>query len=225
MADKKSLALRAKIIGVLLRDARLAAGKNLKECGAVLGLTSGAYSAYEFGKKALALPELELLAYYLDTPLTHFWSDDIKSEKAERASEVNTTELIKLRQRIIGAELRQARQAKGLSQKELASAVGVPPGRIKAYEFGQHPIPIPELETMGWVLGLTVDHFFEKQGPVGEWDTQRRAFENFQHLPPEMKEFIGRPANESFLRIAMHLSALSTAKLRALAEGLLDITY
>jgi len=62
MADKKSLTLRAKIIGVLLRDARLAANKSPKECAELLGLSASAYSSFELGKKSLSLPELELLA-------------------------------------------------------------------------------------------------------------------------------------------------------------------
>src|SRR5258708_7470647 len=102
MADKKTHNLRAKIIGVLLRDARLAAGKMPKDCADLLDTTASAYSAYELGKKAISLPDLELLSYYLDIPLSHFWGDELRSEAPERAADVNSDELIKLRHRIIG---------------------------------------------------------------------------------------------------------------------------
>ncbi len=225
MADKKSLTLRAKIIGVLLRDARLAAGKSLKECGAALGLTTGAYSAFELGKKSISLPELELIAYYLDTPLTHFWGDATLSEGGERGADINTGELVYLRQRIIGAQIRQARLAKGMTQKELAAAIGASAARIKGFEFGERPVPIPDLEALGDVLGLRIDYFFEKQGPVGEWDATRRAFERFKELPPEVQEFVGNPANESYLRVAMRLADMPSDRLREVAEDILNITF
>jgi len=225
MTDKKSLALRAKIIGVLLRDARLAAGKAPKECAAVLGITASGYVSFELGKKAISLPELELLAYYLDTSLTHFWGDEVKSEAPERITQVSSEQLVSLRQRIIGAQLKQARLEHNVSQKEMAAAIGALTTRIKAYEDGERPIPVPELETLAWVLGLKVEYFFEKQGPVGEWDAARRAFETFKDLPQDIQDFVCQPVNESYLRIAMRLASNDPDKLREIAAGLLDITF
>ena len=212
-------------MGVLLRDARLAAGKSLKECGAVLGLTAGAFSAFELGKKAISLPELELIAYYLDTALSHFWGEATLSESGERGADMNTGELVYLRQRIIGAQLRQARLAKGMTQKDLAAALGASAARIKGFEFGEHPVPIPDLEALGDVLGLNINHFFEKQGPVGEWDTTRRVFERFKELPLDVQEFVANPANESYLRVAMRLAGMPSDRLREVAEDILNITF
>jgi len=225
MADKKSLALRAKIIGVLLRDARIAAVKAPKDCADLLGISASAYSAFELGKKSLSLPELELLSYYLDIPLSHFWGDELMSSAPERASDVNSDELIKLRHRIIGLQIRQARTANGIALKELAAAVGVPSSRIKSYEFGEQPIPVPELETLAWVLGTKIDYFFERQGPVGEWDASRRAYDNFKELPTEVQDFVMNPVNEAYLRIAMHLASMPAGQLKDLAASLLDITF
>lgn len=224
MADKEALAVRAKILGVLLRDARLASGKSLKDCGNVLGCSAGAYTSYELGRKAMSLPELEIIAYYLDTPLSHFWGDEVISE-GNATDELDAEELLALRHRIVGAQLREARQQRNLSLKELATAVGLSPGRLSKYEYGERPIPIPELETLAYVLGVTIDHFIEKRGPVGEWDANRRAFERFSQLPADVREFILQPVNDHYLRLAMQLADLSVEKMRAIAEGLLDITY
>ena len=65
MSQKQAFQLRAKIIGVLLRDARLATGKSMKDLGDVLGVTAGRIASIERGTRSLSLPELELLAYYL----------------------------------------------------------------------------------------------------------------------------------------------------------------
>ncbi|MBI3362433.1 MAG: helix-turn-helix transcriptional regulator [Chloroflexi bacterium] len=225
MADKEALAVRAKILGVLLRDARLAAGKSLKDCATVLGGTPGAYGDCELGRKPLSLPELEILAFYLDTPLSHFWGSEIISDDKPASAELHAGELLALRHRLIGAKLRAARTAAGVKRKELAAEAGISPGRLSAYEFGEKSIPIPELEVLARALGLTVDHFLERQGPIGEWDANRRAYERFEQLPPDLREFLVEPVNESYLRLAMQLAHLSVEKLRGIAEGILDITY
>jgi len=225
MADKKSLALRAKIIGVLMRDARLAANKTPKECAAVIGVNLNVYNAYETGAGAISLPELELLAYYLDIPLSHFWGENVISDDEDRVSNIKTGELLALRNRIIGAQVREARLRRDISQKELAAAVGITPGRLKTYELGEEPVPVPELETLGWILGLNIDTFFETRGPVGEWDSTQRAFEKFKDLPQEVREFVNNPTNEMYVRVAMRLANMPTEKLRDVAATILDITF
>lgn len=227
MSDREaSQAMRAKILGVLIKDARLAKGKTIKDCADALGCTPGVYTAYEVGKKSLSLPQLELLAYFLDTPLNHFWSNETLTEsQSQGKADLRAADLISLRDRMIGAKMRKARNDSGIKIKELAVELGISSGRLSAYEFGQKPIPIPELEAIAARLGLTIEHFLEAQGPIGEWDSTRRALERLRDLPPELREFISQPINETYLRLAYQLSRLSADELRGIAESLLDITY
>ena len=44
MSHKQAIQIRGKIIGVLIRDARLASGKSLKEVGEALDVTGGRIS-------------------------------------------------------------------------------------------------------------------------------------------------------------------------------------
>lgn len=221
-----ALTMRAKILGVLLKDARLAAGKSIKECADVLGVPVSAYTAYELGHKSPSLPELEIIAYFLDTPLSHFWGSHVLTEAEKNdASQLPKDELTGLRDRIIGAQLRKARTNARIKLKELAGDIGVSSGRLSAYEFGEKPIPLPELEAIVARLGLSLEDLLETKGPVGEWESTRRAFERFQTLPPELREFFTQPVNENYLRLAQRLSQLSAEKLRGVAEALLDITY
>ena len=53
---------------------------------------------------------------------------------------------------------------------------------------------------------------------------KKAAFENFMHLPPELREFLGKPGNEAYLKLAKQLSEISVERLRALAEALTDLT-
>ena len=221
-----ALAMRAKILGVLLKDARLAAGKSIKECAEVAGCPVSAYTAYELGHKSPSLPELEIIAFFLDTPLSHFWGDQTLSEAQKHdPAQLPRDEITSLRDRIVGAQLRKARTGAKMKLKDLAGELGISSGRLSAYEFGEKPIPLPELEALAARLGLSIEDLLETRGPVGEWDGARRAFERFQKLPPELREFFTQPANESYLRLAQRLSQLSAEKLRGVAEALLDITY
>lgn len=225
MANPITLKIRSKKLGVLIRDARLSAGKSMKECAETLGVTSSMFSAFERGDKSPSLPELEVLAFTLDIPLSHFWSQDSRSSKQEsRIESTNLERLIPLRQRIVGALLRKARMDCDLSLKELAESVDITPHRLKTYETGEQPIPVPELEGMASRLNLPVSHFYDKGGMVGKWAAQQRAIQNFLDLPPELQDFVTRPINVPYLEIAHRMSSLSVESLRAMAEGLLDIT-
>jgi transcriptional regulator with XRE-family HTH domain len=227
MTDHTSaLAVRAKILGVLLKDARLTAGRTPKECADLLECSTNQYNAYEQGDKSPSLPELELLAYSFNVPLAHFWGQQTLSDARERrTAELPAGALTSLRDRIIGAQLRKTRLSARIKLKALANELGLTGARLSAYEFGAKSIPLPELEAITTRLHLSIEDLFESSGPVGEWDSTRRAFERFQSLPPELREWVTHPANETYLRLAQQLSQLPTDKLRGIATSLLDITY
>jgi transcriptional regulator with XRE-family HTH domain len=218
--------VRSKIIGVLIRDARQVREQSVEACAAAAGCPAEALQAFESGQASPSLPELEMLAYALDVPLSYFWGDTVLSEQRQpdrRA--LPAAEVAALRQRIVGTLLRQARQKARLEAGNAAESVGITPAQLTAYELGQRPVPLPELEALAARLGVPIEHFLEAQGPVGEWDSTQRAFERFRQLPPELREFVSRPMNESYLRLAQRLSQLPAGELRGIAASLLDITY
>jgi len=221
---EEKLILRNRIIGLLLRDARERAEKTKRECAEALGVSSGAITAYEDGRKSISLPELEVLAYLLDTPVEHFWGHDPQLTAEEEPLPLQ--EVLALRHRIVGALLRQARLEADLSQKELAEVVGCSAGRLSSYEYGTRPIPLAELELLAQRLNLPMEHFLDAQeGPVGEWQRREEAVRYFCELPEEVQDFISRPINVKYLEVAMKLAEMPAGGLRDIAEGLLDITY
>lgn len=218
--------VRSKIIGVLIRDARQVRGQNLEACAAAAGCPAETLAAFENGQAGPSLPELEMLAYALDVPLSYFWGDTVLSEqRASQRAALPAAEVAALRHRIVGALLRQARQQARLAATDLANSAGITPARLAAYELGQAPIPLPELEAMAARVGVPIEHFLEAQGPVGEWDSTQRAFERFSRLPSELREFVSRPINEGYLLLAQRLSQLPAGELRGIAASLLEITY
>ena len=183
----ETLAIQQKITGVLLRQARMDAGKTLKKCSQVLGVSSGALSAIEHGRRSISLPELELLAFYLGVPVDQLLNGSAAPAR-KPTDELPGAELIALRHRIIGALVRQSRLDLDLSQAELAKQLGVSKRRLEQYEMGERPIPLVELE----VLDPQLD------GPFADMDEEERAALNasIDRGLAQAKAGRGRPIEE-----------------------------
>ncbi len=224
MDNRTQITIRTKKLGVLIRDARLAARRSPKECAEAIGIKSGMLKAYEEGRRAPSLPELEVLVYYLKLPISHFWGREAISDDTIPVEPLDLPKLMSVRQRLIGALLRQERTKANLSLKNLSEAAGISNSRLKAYELGERPIPLPELENMIEVFGTRVEEFFDKSGPVGKWMSDQKGMEKFLELPEEIRTFVCQPVNRPYLELAMKMSEMSKDRLRSVAEGLLDIT-
>jgi transcriptional regulator with XRE-family HTH domain len=225
MDTKSQITIRTKKLGVLIRDARLAARRSVQDCAEALQIRKSIFRDYEEGLKAPSLPELETLVYYLDLPIEHFWGKEIKSESAPRHTKIDVPKLLAVRQRKIGALLRRERMKASISIRNLANDTGIASSRIKAYELGERPIPLPELEVLVRTLGGRIETFFDQHGPVGQWMISEETVKQFLEMPMELREFVALPVNRPYLELAMKLSNMSRDKLRSVAEDLLDITY
>jgi len=75
---EEAMGLRRRIIGVLLRQARMEAGHTQKDLAKVLDCPSGRIASYEFGRTDIPLLELEMPANLLDTPITYFLNQGIR---------------------------------------------------------------------------------------------------------------------------------------------------
>jgi len=223
--DSQKTILDRKILGVKIRHARIKAGLSLKEAGEAIGMSAGLVSDVEFGRRDVSLPHLEIMALLFSVPAVYFLSD-IPLEETRR--EYPTTQALALRQRIIGVLLRQARIEAGRSQEDLAKILDVPSSRISSYELGKSEIPLQELEALSEYLSVSMSYFLDQGiapdksgGQVATLD----EITQFTQLPKDVREFLANPANLLYINIAMSLSELSAETLRALAEGLLEVTY
>jgi transcriptional regulator with XRE-family HTH domain len=66
--------LRSRILGVLIRDARLMKGLSEQQCAVELGVPIEYFEQWELGKRSPTLPQLEMLAYFIGVPVGHFWN-------------------------------------------------------------------------------------------------------------------------------------------------------
>jgi transcriptional regulator with XRE-family HTH domain len=224
MSINAQVALRSRKLGVLIRDARLSARKTIPECAHIVGVTAGIFRTWEAGTRSPSLPELETLAFGLKLPLRRFWSKDATSDDVPATETLNLKSLASLRQRLIGALLRREREKTSVSMRDLSDQSGITVSRLKSYELGERPIPLPELEALIVLLGGQIESLFDQTGPIGIWMNQQKAIQDFLLLPSELQNFVSKPVNRPYLELALKLSGMSTDKLRSVAKDLLDIT-
>jgi transcriptional regulator with XRE-family HTH domain len=218
------LTIRQRITGVLIRDARVAKGYTVEQTAALMNLESEAFLAWEFGQESPSLPQLELLAYCLEVPVSHFLSsrETLLGQLGQR--QVNQGEYLGLRDKMIGVQLRAARDRAGFTPDYLAGRLGIPPEQLEAYEYGLLAVPLPQLIDLASALRVTLSSFLEGSDRVGAFLQAHELMDSFVEMSPELRAFISNPANHSYLELARRLAAMDTQKLRHIAELMLEIT-
>lgn len=221
---KIALTLRAKKLGLLLRDAREAAGKSKADTGSAVGISAGSITSLESGRRSPSLPELELLCYYLDLPLEHFWTEEMIGSESGLMDPEDIAHSLAMRDRGIGKKLEQARLHGNLTTTQVRDKTGISPARLKKYEAGDTSVPLPELEALARLYDLTVPDFIDPDTTVGGYLLEKQAAADFRKLPRDLQAFVSKPVNQPFLELAKRLSGKTVDELRQVAEGLLEIT-
>jgi transcriptional regulator with XRE-family HTH domain len=216
--------LRSKKLGVLIMDARLAVDKTTIECAKAIGVSTETFEAFEFGEQSPSLPQVEVLACFLNIPIGHFWGNYAISENGAGKKETNYALLLNLRQKIIGVLLRQVRENAGLTIEALSESAGFSAQVLESFELGESAMSLPDLEILSRVLGQPLEVFQDKDGPVGIKIFRQRMVQDFLELDPGLQDFVCKPINRPYLDLAIRLSEMSVDKLRGVAEGLLEIT-
>ena len=224
MAPSETIKLKRKILGVLIQKARTQAGKTVKECAQALGISPRTFSSNEKGKKDINLAQLETLARFLGISPLKIWNGNLPAYPAAEFIPPSE-EAVKVRHKIIGLLLEKARKQAGKSVSEAAKEAGISTKTLRAYERGEKAVPLSHLELLADLYGIDKGYFLQ-QGlfPPDEREQLAEEFEQFARLPPEIREFVVKPANILYLKSAMRLSKMSAEEIRSFAESLLDIT-
>jgi transcriptional regulator with XRE-family HTH domain len=213
---------RAQILGNLIRDARLYASQDAHDCAQVLGISEDEYNQAETGEYPVTLPHLEVLALFLKVPMGYFWGTDQLLE----SKTVNYEGMLDLRQRVIGAMIRQMRLQARETTAAFATLLDVSESDIEAYEAGSKPIPYLQLEELCRHLDVSINHFVDDQhGPLRRHQADQRLQKIFNGLDVDMQTFLANPTNVSYLETAKTLSEMDVQRLRQVAESLLEITF
>ncbi len=93
-----------------------------------------------------------------------------------------------------GARLAALRQAAGLSQLQLAQAIGIPQRTLSFYEREADHVPSKLLPALSKALGVSVDVILGTAGPTktkrGPKSRLERQFEAVSKLPPSKQQFV-----------------------------------
>ena len=224
MDYKLAISILSKKMGVLLKVARTRRGESKKSCGDILGVSSRTISKFESGEKSPSLPELEVLAYYLDIPLENFWEDTAPDHQDRMKVITSLGKRLELRNLKIGTALRKYRQEAKLSMKAVADKLGITTYRLKSYEKGTFPVPVAELNAMARLYDHQLSDLVVDSGPIADWARSKQVGNAFVDLPADLQDFVLKPVNRPYLEIAIKLSQMSVDQMRDVAERLLDIT-
>jgi len=224
MINPLAISIRSKKLGVLIRDARLSHNKTVDECAMAIGVSPETFEDYELGEQSPSLPEVELLAYYLNMPFEHFWGATALSEEEDAPNKMDPTQLVGLRQRMIGVQIRKTRMGADIPLENIADRAGIAADLLEAYEMGVKPIPLPVLEALVVSLNVSIRDYQDRHSKIGQWFIQQRAVKDFLELPPEVQDFVCKPVNRPYIELAQRLSEMSVDRLRTVAEVLLEIT-
>jgi transcriptional regulator with XRE-family HTH domain len=226
MEASQTIAIRNKIIGILVKRARLQAGKSQQECAQLLDCAPSAYRRYEQGKRGFSLPQLESLALLFDVPVASLWDDAYPLPEKTETDPLPLNQIMLLRRKILAVRLRQVRQSADLSMREMGKTLDCSPYMISQYERGAREMPLAELEMAAERCGKTMAEFMDDEAiPLSPAEQRQRLSDRLDELPPDMRDFILNPTNTLYLRIAMLASTMKAEQLRLIAETLLDITY
>jgi transcriptional regulator with XRE-family HTH domain len=213
---------RAQKLGELIQAARMHTGYSPEECAQILGISVAEYAQAETGEYDVSLPELEALAIFLNVPMGYFWGSDSLSKDIG----VDYQDMIVLRNRVIGVLLNQLRLRARRSRKETAEHLGIPESHIEAYEMGDTAVPYLHLEQLARFLDGSLSLFMEDiHGPLARHQTRQQLLKQFDRMTPELRAFITNPVNASYMETARKISLMDVARLRQIAEDLLEITY
>lgn len=213
---------RAKKLGELIQAAREHAGTPPEACAETLGLSLETYLQAESGDYPITLPQLEALSIFLKVPMGYFWG----SEELPTDTAVDYHDMIALRNRVIGVLLNQLRLRARRSRKETAEQIDVDEATIEAYELGTTAVPYLHLEQLARYLDGSLSMFMEDiHGPLARHETRYQLLKQFDRMTPELRAFITNPVNASYMETARKISLMDVARLRQIAEDLLEITY
>jgi transcriptional regulator with XRE-family HTH domain len=213
-------AIRERMLGVLIRDAREDSGFSVEDMAAYLGVAVDDYLAWEYGYGTPSLPLLEVLAYFLKIPVSHFWgTHTLQQAKLER--QIDIDEYITLRTRMIGVMVRAQRESLGIPREDFANGIDAPLEHVEAFENGVYQIPMAMLQSMANALDVNVSHFLDESGRVAAFFEMQELIKQLNKTPEEVRDFIAVPSNEAYIRLAMTIANMPTETQRQLAESLL----
>lgn len=209
--------LRGRIVGVLIRRGRLAAQRTVEECAAYLQVDAQLIDAWEHGAPAPALPQLEGLTRYLLAAAAGEIPESADDGRAVFA------DYCLLRQRMIGAKLKMARQLQELEAEDLGRSSGLDAGLIENYEFGEVAIPMNHLFVLAQAVRQDLSYFLHSTEVRPGQPPPYSAGAETAPIDTDLLRFASDDKNQEYIRLAMAFRQVDRDDLQRIAEALYNI--
>ncbi len=224
--NNQLLSIKAKKFGVRLAGFRQQKGISMDALSNWTGISQTELEMIESGETSITLPKIELIANKLGVNTETLLNGKLENEISTADEELFREQFTSLRDRVIALILLKTRTEKEISIQEAADRCGVTEERLHDYEGGKSPIPWPVLEQLCEVYEIPVSTILSDLSKEKILETAINENQtNVVHISNEMDTFIQNPANLPYIELAKKLSEIDAAKLRGIAEGLLEITY
>ena len=207
--------LRGRILGVLMRQARLAAERTGEDCARYLSVDAETIEAWELGISVPSLPHLEMLAGFFKLPIAD------ETENASDPLPPGNDEYWRLRQRIVGALLQSGRKAQDLSAEDLSAKTGLDAKLLGKYEYGEAAIPVHHLTILAEAVHLDLSYFADAKG-INRQNMSSTAHEASPATDEDadLVEFAADRRNRAFIRLAMAFRDIDREELDRIASAL-----
>lgn len=209
--------VRGRILGVLIRKWRIQAERSPTECAEFMRAAPKTIEAWEYGESVPCWPQLELLSLYFNGRSANSRDHALTNDNAARL------EYMLLRQRLIGALLRAARETIGWSIDELSARIGLEADLIKRFELGEEKIPVSVLAALAQSLKRDLAYFTAlPQAPLHSLPGKSTG-ESSLESNTEFRQFATQNENRAFIKLAMAFKHIEPDDLHRIADALFAI--
>lgn len=209
--------IRRKLLGLLIRMRRLEAERSLGDCAIFMGAEPGLVEDWEYGESEPSLPQLELLERFFNGRTSETGGEAHPEEKAAQ------DEYMLLRQRLIGALLRAAREASGRQAEDVSKSADLDIQQLQSFEFGEEKIPISSLTALAQALQLDMRYFAASPQESREQPQSSRVLESPDEARADWRNFAAESGNLPFIRLAMAFQHIARPDLHRIADALFAI--
>jgi len=201
-----------------IKKARESRARLVKDCAAMLGVSSARYQHYESGKTVPALPELEALSYYLQVPLSALLSET--STFGTPLEQSSVKQYLEIRNKIIAAQLKLKREELEYTDLEVAKKSGINISRFRKFESGVTTLTHNELEQLVEALGLSLKDVEDKSSAIGLWQETQDQLQTLVSLQPEVRNVLAQPDIKEKLELIKKLDKLTKEELEEIRDAL-----
>jgi transcriptional regulator with XRE-family HTH domain len=224
--NSKLLTLKAKKFGVRLAGFRQKKGVSTETLSQWTGIPIDELKKIECGESTISLPLIELIALKLGLMTDTLLAGELENHHNPSTDDSFRNNYSALRDRMISLTLRKTRQEQKKNPETVAEKCGLTVQELEQFETGRTSIPWPILECLCEEYQLQINSLITDISHTEIKPKKEKSTSSvINHLPEPIREFVQNSANLPYLELARRLSEMDAAKLRGIAEGLLEITY